>query len=292
MVGGAERIGAGVGSEWALGQDGRPASRNDPDRGAARHGRHIWWWRRREPPAHRRRCSWCSVGARRNRLLCGRAAASRSGPRPARAVRAAALPVGLFPAISARSLARMLLVHESRRHDERERLALTQFAIEHSTEALFWIDAEGRIVTGQRGRRAPHRLRARRAAHANGCGSSRSTARPSAGYRIWAEARAGRRHVDERSYRRPRRTARCRWRPPATSSAYAGREWISVFARDVTERPAVEQERAEHSRAASRRSPPGPRKPALLKDQFPGHALARAAHAADRDPRLTRRAAA
>src|SRR6266436_5889966 len=58
---------------------------------------------------------------------------------------AAALPAGLFLPFGTLVLG-MLLVHESRRHDERERLALTQFAIEHATEALFWIDAEGHIV--------------------------------------------------------------------------------------------------------------------------------------------------
>ena len=58
---------------------------------------------------------------------------------------AAAVPVGLFLPLGTVGLG-MLLVNESRRHEERERLALTQFALDHATEALFWIDADGRIV--------------------------------------------------------------------------------------------------------------------------------------------------
>src|SRR5207302_3068344 len=62
-----------------------------------------------------------------------------------RVLSAAALPIGLFLPFGTFVLG-MLLVHERSRHEERERLALTQFALERSTEALFWIDAAGHIV--------------------------------------------------------------------------------------------------------------------------------------------------
>jgi len=159
----------------------------------------------------------------------------------------------------------MLLVHESRRHDERERLALTQFAIEHATEALFWIDAEGHIVNvnaaaaGLTGY-ARDELLTKRVWELEVNGS------PERWSRIWAEARAGRRHVDERSYRRPDGSEV----PLETSGdfvAYAGREWISVFARDVTERRRVEQERAEHlAREQALRA--RAEEAGVLKDQF------------------------
>ncbi len=181
-----------------------------------------------------------------------------------RVLSAAALPVGLFLPFGTLVLG-MLLVHESRRHDERERLALTQFAIEHATEALFWIDAEGHIVNvnaaaaGLTGY-ARDELLTKRVWELEVNGS------PERWSRIWAEARAGRRHVDERSYRRPDGSEV----PLETSGdfvAYAGREWISVFARDVTERRRVEQERAEHlAREQALRA--RAEEASVLKDQF------------------------
>ncbi len=155
--------------------------------------------------------------------------------------------------------------HESRRHDERERLALTQFAIERATEALFWIDAEGCIVnvnaaaarlTGY----ARDELLTKRVWELEISGS------PERWSRIWAEARAGRRHVDERPYRR-RDGSEVPLETSGDFVAYAGREWISVFARDVTERRRVEQERAEHlAREQALRA--RAEEASVLKDQF------------------------
>src|SRR5206468_3145798 len=83
---------------------------------------------------------------------------------------------------------------------------------------------------------------------------------------IWADARAGHRQVDEGWYRRRDGSGV----PLETSGdfvAYGGREWISVFARDVTDRRRVEQERAEHlAREQSLRA--RAEEAGVLKDQF------------------------
>ena len=222
----------------------------------------TWWWRRRQP--RRPAPAFLLLGVALDAIMLVWAAALPDRDLAQRVLSAAALPVGLFLPFGTLVLG-MLLVHESRRHDERERLALTQFTIEHATEALFWIDAEGHIVNvnaaaaGLTGY-ARDELLTKRVWELEVNGS------PERWSRIWAEARAGRRHVDERSYRRPDGSEV----PLETSGdfvAYAGREWISVFARDVTERRRVEQERAEHlAREQALRA--RAEEAGVLKDQF------------------------
>jgi PAS domain S-box-containing protein len=222
----------------------------------------AWWWRRRPPrwPAP----VFVLLGLALDAVLLGWALALPDPGLAQRVLAAAALPVGLFVPFGTVVLG-MLLVHESRRHDERERLALTQFAIERATEALFWIDAEGRIVNanGAAARLtgyAPDELLARRVWQLEVGGS------PEQWRGFWASAAAGLRHAGGRRYRRRDGSEV----PVDTSSdfvAYGGREWISVFARDVTERRRLEQERAEHlarEQALRLRA----EEAGVLKDQF------------------------
>jgi PAS domain S-box-containing protein len=158
-----------------------------------------------------------------------------------RVLAAAAVPVGLFLPFGTLVLG-MLLVHERSRQDERERLALTQFAIERSTEALFWIDADGRIVNanaaaGQLTGYRKHELLGRPVWELESEGS------PEQWQAFWVSVRAGARHADRHYLRRGGTTV-----PVETSNdfvAYGGHEWISVFARDVSDRRLHEQERAE-----------------------------------------------
>ena len=222
----------------------------------------AWWWRRRPPrwPAP----MFLLLGLALDAVLLGWAVALPDPGLARQVLAAAALPVGLFVPFGTVVLG-MLLVHESRRHDERERLALTQFAIERATEALFWIDAEGRIVNANAAAArltgyAPAELLARRVWQLEAGGS------PEQWRGFWASAAAGLRHAGERRYRRRDGSEV----PVDTSSdfvAYGGREWISVFARDVTERRRLEHERAEHlarEQALRLRA----EEAGMLKDQF------------------------
>src|SRR5204862_3164143 len=100
-------------------------------------------WRRRQP--RRPAPAFLLLGVALDAIVLVWAAALPDRDLAQRVLSSAALPVGLFVPFGTLVLG-MLLVHETRRHDERERLALTQFAIEQATEALFWIDSDGRIV--------------------------------------------------------------------------------------------------------------------------------------------------
>ena len=222
----------------------------------------AWWWRRHEP--RRPALAFILLGVALDAIVLAWAAALPDRELAHRVLSAAALPVGLFLPFGTLVLG-MLLVHESRRHAERERLALTQFAIERATEALFWIDADGRILNANA---AATRLTGyprgelltKRVWELQTDGSLERWRA------IWADARAGRRQVDEGWYRR----RDGREVPLETSSdfvAYGGREWISVFAREVTDRRRVEQERAEHlAREQSLRA--RAEEAGVLKDQF------------------------
>ena len=222
----------------------------------------AWWWRRGAPqhPA----LTFVFLGALLDVIVLVWAAALPDRELAQRVLSAAAVPVGLFLPFGTLVLG-MLLVHESRRHDERERLALTQFALERATEALFWIDAAGRIVNANHA--ATHltgysreELLIKRVWELEAEGS------PERWRAIWMDARNGRRQLEERWYRRRDGGVV----PLETSGhfvAYSGREWISVFARDVTERRRVEQERAEHlTREQTLRA--RAEEAATLKDQF------------------------
>jgi PAS domain S-box-containing protein len=163
---------------------------------------------------------------------------------------AAAVPVGLFLPLGTVGLG-MLLVNESRRHDERERLALTQFALDRAAEALFWIDAEGRVVnTNPAAERLTGFTRAELLARH--VWDLEVGGDPAAWKRFWETVRAEGSRPSESRYRR-----RDGVEVPVEASndyvAHRGREWISLFVRDVSERRRVEEERARQG---------------VLKDQF------------------------
>jgi len=222
----------------------------------------AWWWRRHTP--RRAAPAFVGLGAALDAIVLVWAAALPDREVAQRVLTAAALPVGLFLPFATVVLG-MLLVHENRRHEERERLALTQFAIDRAAEALFWIDAEGRIVNAN-------------AAASRLSGYSRTelaTKRvwdlevdgsPERWRATWSDARDGRRQVHERWYRRPDGSE-----VPLEISgdfvAHEGHEWITVFARDVTDRRRVEHERAEHlAREQALRA--RAEEAGMLKDQF------------------------
>ncbi len=220
------------------------------------------WWRRREP--RRPALAFIALGLALDAIVLAWSAALPDRELAQRVLSAAAVPVGLFLPFGTLVLG-MLLVHESRRHDERERLALTQFAIERATEALFWIDAEGRIVNANAAATrltgyTRDELLTKRVWELEADGS------PERWRAIWTDAHAGRRQVHERWYRR----RDGREVPLETSGdfvAHDGREWVNFFARDVTERRRVEQERAEHlaqEQALRARA----EEAGVLKDQF------------------------
>ena len=222
----------------------------------------AWGWRRHEPrhPAP----TFVVLGAALDAILLVWAAALPDREIAQRVLTTAALPVGLFLPFGTLVLG-MLLVHETRRHEERERLALTQFAIERATEALFWIDADGRIVNANE---AATRLTGyeRDALLTMRVWQLEIDGAPDRWRATWADARAGRRQIGERVYRR-----RDGGEVPLETSgdfvAYGGREWISVFARDITERRRLEQERADHlAREQALRA--RAEEAGMLKDQF------------------------
>jgi len=219
------------------------------------------WWRHRAP--RRPAVTFLMLGLGLDAILLGWAAALPDPALAQRVLSAAALPVGLFLPFGTFVLG-MLLIHEQSRHEERERLALTQFAIERSTEALFWIDAAGRIVNANA---AAGRL--------TGCARDELLGTPVWELEIdgspedwrafWASVRSGGRHADRRYRRRDGSAV-----PVETSNdfvAHGGREWVNVFARDVTERRRLEQERADQftrEQALRVRA----EEASMLKDQF------------------------
>lgn len=157
---------------------------------------------------------------------------------------AAAVPVGLFLPLGTVGVG-MLLVNESRRHDERERLVLTQFALDRAADALFWIDADGRIVNANP---AAERLTGytRLELLERHVWDLEIGGEPARWQTFWASVRAGGSRPSESRYRR-----RDGVEVPVEASndyvEHSGRAWISVFVRDVTERRRVEDERARQS---------------------------------------------
>ena len=163
---------------------------------------------------------------------------------------AATVPVGLLLPLGTVGLG-MLLVNESRRHDERERLTLTQFALDRAGEALFWIDAEGRVVNANP---AAERLTGYTRAQLLACHvwDLEVGGDPAGWKQFWEMVRVEGSRPSESRYRR------CDGVEVLVESsndyvAHRGREWISRFARDVSERRRVEEERARQG---------------VLKDQF------------------------
>ena len=180
-----------------------------------------------------------------------------------RVLTAAALPIGLFLPFGTLVLG-MLLIHERSRHEERERLALTQFAIERSTEALFWIDATGTIVNANA---AAGRLTGYARTELLGLPIWQLDAdgSPEAWQAFWAWVRTDGGHADRRFRRRDGSIV-----PVETSNdfvAHGDHEWISVFARDVSERRRLEQERAEQF-AREQALRVRAEEASVLKDQF------------------------
>ena len=220
------------------------------------------WWRRHEPrlPGP----TFVLLGLALDAILLAWVVALPDRELAVRVLSAAALPVGLFLPFATLVLG-MLLVHESRRHDERERLALMRFALERATEAMFWLDTEGRIVSANA---AAARLTRRDRGdlldrHVWELEVDGSRARWHA---FWAAVGARRHLVEERHYRCGDGTEVL----VETSSdfvAYGRREWISVFARDVTERRRLEAERAQHL-AREQALRVRAEEAGVLKDQF------------------------
>jgi PAS domain S-box-containing protein len=218
-------------------------------------------WRRRIP----RRCAIAFVllGIGLDAIVLAWSAALPDAELAERVLSAAALPIGLFLPFGTLVLG-MLLVHERSRHEERERLALTQFAIERSREALFWIDAAGRIVNANA---AAGRLTGyvRDELFGRPVWELDADASPESWQAFWVTVRAGGRQADRRFRRRDGTLV-----PVETSNdfvAHNGREWISVFARDVTERRRLDHERAEQftrEQALRVRA----EEASVLKDQF------------------------
>ena len=222
----------------------------------------AWRWRRYPP--QRWAAAFIALGAALDAIVLVWTAALPDRELAQRVLLAAAVPVGLFLPFATLGLG-MLLVHENRRQDERERLALTQFAIERATEALFWIDAEGRIVNANA---AATRVTGypREQLLAMRVWDLDRDASPERWRAVWADARAGRFRVVERAYRR-RDGGHISLEISGDFVAYGGHEWISVFARDVTERRRLEHERAEHlAREQTLRA--RAEEAAVLKDQF------------------------
>jgi PAS domain S-box-containing protein len=176
----------------------------------------------------------------------------------------AALPIGVFVPAGTLVLG-TLLVNESRRHAEREQLSLTQSAIERTAEALFWIDAEGRIVKANP---AAARLTgySRAELHAMRVWDLDASAAGDAWQWFWRTARAAGSLAAASRYRRKDGSEF----PVETSNdfvAYGGREWISMFVRDVTERVRGDEDRArrlERERALRAEA----EEANVLKDQF------------------------
>jgi PAS domain S-box-containing protein len=197
------------------------------------------WWRRR--PRRHEAITFLLLGVGLDAIVLAWALALPDIELAQRVLSAAAVPIGLFLPFGTLVLG-MLLVHERSRHEEREHLALTQFAIERSAEALFWIDASGRIVNanaaaGQLTGYLRDELFGRPVWELETEGS------PQTWQTFWTTVRAGARHADRRYRRRDGSTV-----PVETSNdfvAHGGQEWISIFARDVTERRRLERERAD-----------------------------------------------
>ena len=220
------------------------------------------WWRRRIP--RRYAVAFVLLGFGLDAIVLAWVVALPDAALAQHVLTAAAVPVGLFLPFGTLVLG-MLLVHERSRFEERERLALTQFAIERSTDALFWIDAAGRIVNANAaaGRLTGYvrdELFGRPVWELDADGS------PESWQAFWGTVRAGLgRHADRRYLRRDGSLV-----PVETSNdfvAHGGHEWISVFARDVTERRRLERERAEQftrEQALRVRA----EEASVLKDQF------------------------
>jgi PAS domain S-box-containing protein len=162
----------------------------------------------------------------------------------------AAVPVGLFLPLGTVGLG-MLLVNESRRHEERERLVLTQFALDRAAEALFWVDADGRVLNTNP---AAERLTGytREELLQRHVWNLEVDGDPAAWGRFWETVRVEGSRSSEMRFRR-----RDGVELPVEASndyvAHRGREWISLFVRDVSERRRIENERSRQG---------------VLKDQF------------------------
>src|SRR5687767_383218 len=181
-----------------------------------------------------------------------------------RVLGAAALPVGLFIPFGTVILGG-LLVNESRRHAERERLILTQSSLDRATEALFWTDASGRIVNVNP---AAVRLTDYRREELLAMRVWELDLELSADtwHWFWSTVRTAGSVSSETRYRRCNGSEF----PVERSNdfvEYRGHEWISMFVRDVTDRKQAEHERARHL-ARERALRAQAEEANVLKDQF------------------------
>ncbi len=179
---------------------------------------------------------------------------------------AALVPVGLFLPLGTLFLG-ALLTHEERRHAERERLAFTQFSVDHAAEAMFWLDAEGRFVNANPATLALTGY-ARDELPALRVWTVDLDTDAGAWPEVWARVRADGRVVAQHRYRRGD-GATVDVEVSYDFMDYRGREWISAVARDVGERRRAEAERAEHL-ARERKLRVEAEAANTLKDEFLG----------------------
>ena len=181
-----------------------------------------------------------------------------------RVLHAAALPVGLFIPFGTVILG-ALLVNESRRHAERERLILTQSSLDRAAEALFWTDASGRIVNVNP---AAVRLTGYRREDLLAMRVWELDLELSVDtwHWFWSTVRTAGSVSSETRYRRCNGSEF----PVERSNdfvEYRGHEWISMFVRDVTDRKQAEHERTRHL-ARERALRAQAEEANVLKDQF------------------------
>jgi PAS domain S-box-containing protein len=174
------------------------------------------------------------------------------------------LPVGLLLPLGTVAVG-TLLVQQVRRDAERERLALTQFTVDHAAEAIVRIDATGRLVDAN-----PAAIQL--------LGYSYETL---LSLHLWDLDAEMTRHAWPALWRRVRTartlTTESRYRaaaghivPVEISSGFladGAHEWLTVFARDISERKHAETERArsfERERSLRRAA----EEASVLKDQF------------------------
>jgi PAS domain S-box-containing protein len=150
------------------------------------------------------------------------------------------VPVGLWVPVGTMLLG-ALLVHEHRQNEERERLTLTQFAMDHAADAVVWLGMDGRFVDANPAALALAGRTRDALLGARVWDVDRSITVVTWPAR-WAEVAARHSVVQESVYRRPDGSA-----VPVEIAynflRYEDREWISAFVRDISERKRAELER-------------------------------------------------
>jgi PAS domain S-box-containing protein len=151
-----------------------------------------------------------------------------------------AIPVGLWIPVGTVLLA-TLLAHVHRQQEERERLTLTQFAMDRAADAVVWLGADGRFVDAN-----PAALALTGRSRVTLLGARVWDIDPSVSVVTWparwTEVARRRSLVQESVYRQPDGSA-----VPVEIAynflRFDDREWISAFVRDISERKRIDLER-------------------------------------------------